>query len=70
MVSACDEDSVGVGLTVKVKLPLLPVQPLAAGTIVMVATLGKLAVSVTTNDTMLSVPPVVRPIVVSLFVQL
>ena len=63
------DPTTGVGLTVIVKLSCGPVQPLADGVMVMVATVGVLPLSVAIKELMLSIPLCPRPMVVSEFVQ-
>ena len=60
----------GVGLTVIVKLLAVPVQPLAEGVTVMVAVTGAVLLFTAVKSAMLPVPLPVRPIDVSLLVQL
>lgn len=60
----------GRGLTVIVKVMGVPVQPLATGVTVMVATSGPLVVFVVTNGAISPVPLAPRPIAVLSFVQL
>ena len=62
--------TVGVGLTVTVKLCGVPVQPLAEGFTVIVAVTGIVLLFTAVKSSMLPVPLAARPIDVSLFVQL
>ena len=62
--------TVGVGLTVTVKLCGVPVQPLAEGVTVIVAVTGIVLLFTAVKSAMLPVPLPVRPIDVSLLVQL
>lgn len=60
----------GVGLTVIVNVCEAPVQPLATGVTVMVATCGVIPPLVAVNDAMFPLPNAARPILVLSFVQL
>ena len=62
--------TLGVGLTVTVKLCAMPLQPLAAGVTIIVAVAGVLVPLVAVNGAMFPVPFAANPIVVLLFVQL
>ena len=62
--------TVGVGCTVMVKLVDAPVQPLAVGVTVIVATWSTVPLFVAVNEPILAVPLPARPILVFEFVQL
>jgi hypothetical protein len=59
--------TVGVGLAVIVKVPVVPVHPFASGVIVTVATTGEVVTFVTVKGNMLPAPVAARPIDVALF---
>jgi hypothetical protein len=62
--------TLGVGLTVMVKLCAIPAQPLAEGVTVIVAVTGALVKLIAVKDEIFPVPLAARPMVVLLFVQL
>jgi hypothetical protein len=61
--------TVGVGLTVIVKLDVVPVQPLAVGVIVIVALMDDVVALVAVNDGMSPDPLAARPMAALLFVH-
>jgi hypothetical protein len=61
---------VGVGPTVMVKLPVVPLQPLATGVTVTIPVMGNVPVLVAVNGAMSPVPGDARPMEVLLFTQL
>ena len=63
------DPTVGVGLTVIVKLCVAPGQPLAVGVTVITAIAGVVVVLVAVNDRILPVPVDARPMLVLVFVQ-
>ena len=61
--------TVGVGLTVMVKLCAAPMQPLADGVTVIIAAAGVVVVLVAVNDAIFPVPVDARPMLVFVFDQ-
>jgi hypothetical protein len=64
------ESIIGVGLTVIVKIPVIPLQLLAAGVIVIVAVTGAVPLLIAVNEGMSPEPLAAKPIDELLFVQL